>query len=321
MPKEKHASWGSIVEESEYGTTPGTGEMYFNIVGDSMSEAIPLLAAKSLRGVSERHVFQGNKTTGGGITLETLFEGLGLFLKGLMGGYAFTTDTPVADAEQHVFSLADTVPSYSIEISKADVPAGDVFLYEGCVINSGTFNFSEEDILGLVVDIIAQEETADGVASGSPSFPVFNPILWHQTGGVVTLAGTADVPLVGGNLTINNNFTRRHLHNRTTRVPKRANRRVISGSIKTEFDDLVLYNKYKAGTYGTFSVTYTSEAYITGTTPWSIVIASPRVWLEGSTPPVDGEGVLEVDYTFRAVHDGTNEPLTVTIISGEASLA
>lgn len=321
MPNEGHKSWGSIVEESVYGTSPGAGESYFEFVSEDMKDETPIVPSKSLRGVTHRNVFQGNRIVGGSaLTLEALFEGCGLFLKGAMGGYAFQADTPAAGANTHTFTLADTLPSYALEISKADVPTGKTFLYEGCKMNTLVMGIEEENPLSLVMGIIAQKETPNTTASGTPTYPDWLPILSRFTG-TLTLAGTASLVYKSGTINLDNKLARRFLLSQLTKEPKRDGKRMVTGTAILEFDDLNLYDKYKAGTPGSLGVVFTSDTLITGTTYYTMTISMPNIYLTGRTPTVNSEGVVEAPFDFHSIYGTSSDALSIIIVNTEATLA
>lgn len=315
-------SWASVVEEATYGTSPGAGESYFELVSEDLGMEIPLKYRKSLRGVSHQTTFQGNKVVGGSLTVEALYEGFLLFLKHAMGDYAFTIDTPVAGANQHVFTLADALPiGLSVEASKGDIPTGKVFLYQGGKVDELSFALTEEELLALTIGMIFQTETGNTTASGTPSYPGDHPVLWHHSG-TITLAGTAAIDFKAANVKLQNMLSRdRFLMNQTIRSPKRTGRRPVTGDVTIEFDDLTLYDKFVAGTKGAFELMFTSEEFITGTTPYSLKIECPNVQLESVSPAVGGEGVIEVTIPFVGLHStGADDAMTITVINGEATL-
>ncbi len=321
MPGFGRDSWGSVVEETEYGTTPGTGESYFEIVSDDVKMACEPKVRKSLRGRSPRFTFMGNKRVGGPLNLELLFEGLGLFIEHGMGTYEFAADTPIADANTHTFTLAETLPiGLSVELCKGNIPAGKVFLYQGCKVNTLDFKFTEEDTVDMEVGLIAQTETPNTAASGSPSYPGDHPVLWHYAGDL-TIAGTGSLEFKGGNIKLDNLLPERFLMHNTTRSPLANVRRSITGAFTIEFADLALYDKWVAGTTGVLTLVMTSTEMVTGTTPYTCTFSMAKQQLAGEPAVVPGEGTIEVTYPFIGLHDNsTTDALTITIVSGETTL-
>jgi len=315
-------SWGSVVEETEYGVSPATGESYFEIISEAVKMSCEPKVRKSLRGVSPRFTYLGHKVVGGPINLELLFEGLGLFIKHGMGGYDFTADTPIAGANTHVFTLADTLPiGLSVELSKGNIPAGKVFLYQGCKVDTLDFKFTEEECIGMDVGLIAQTETPNTTASGTPSYPGDHPVLWHYAS-TLTLAGTAPLNFKSGNITLNNNLPKdRFLMSQQTHEPLRNVGRAVTGAFTIEFADLTLYDKWVAPTTGGLALVYTSDEMITGTTPYSVAFGITKLQLAGEPAVVPGEGTIEVTYPFIGLHNNdTADALSITIVNGELTL-
>jgi hypothetical protein len=317
-------SWASFAEETVYGTQVGTDEQYVSIIDEGLGNETSVDPRVSLRGASHRSMIQGPQKIAGDVSIEMLYEGLLLPIKHAMGGYAFTADTPVADANQHVFTLDDALPvGLSVEISKGDIPAGDVFLYLGGKVDALDFQFATAETMKLIVSLVAQSETPDGAASGTPTYPADYPVLWREFNSTMTFCGETISEFIGGNIKLENNLSRdRFLMHNTLRSPLRTDRRNVTGSVKMEFEDLALYNKYIAGTTGVMSLTFNTGYYVTGTTPYSIMFTLPKVqMLPTPTPKVSSPGPIEMDVPFVAMHDGsTTDALTVTIISGEATL-
>ena len=317
-----HAAWGSLVEETTFGTTPGTGEVYFEIISESLKQEIEVKTRKSLRGVSPRKTLMANKVVGGDIVMDMLYEGLGKFIKHGMGGYSFAANTPVASANTHTFTLADTLPiGLSIEINKGNIPSGDVFLYQGCKVNTLEFLFQPEEIMQLTAGIIAQTETADGAASGTPTYPTDLPVKWHHSG-TLTLAGAGTLDFESLKILVENNLRRRFLMYNTTRQLDREGRRMVTGEAVVEFEDLTHYNKYVGGTTGVLQLICTSDVLVVGSTYHSMTITMPKIQLTGASPVVEGEGPIRVTYPFMGLHDGsTTDALTITIVNDETTLA
>ena len=317
-------SWVSLVEESTYGTTPGSGESYLCMVSDTVKNERSVDPVSSLCGVSNYNTVLGGAKIGGDITFEMLYEGLLLFLKHGLGGYAYSADTPVAGANTHAITLADELPTgLSFELCRGDTPTGDAFLYQGGKVDALDFQFDTGSIMRLVATMIAQSEDPDATASGTPSYPDWYPVLWHEFNGTLTFCGESITEFVGGNIKLENNLTRdRFLMHDTIREPVRGDRRNVSGSIKLEYEDLGLYNKYIAGTTGAMSLTFSSSYYVTGSTPYSMNFSLPKVQLlPAPTPNVSSAGVIELDVPFIGLHSGSSsDALSITFISGEATL-
>lgn len=316
-------SWASIVEEATYGSTPGSGESYHRFITEGLTSDIPVNVSKSLSGPSVQDTFQGPETDGGPLSVELLYEGFLLYLKHALGSYAGQADTPAAGANTHTFALLDALPiGLSIEIYKAAIPSGKVFLYEGGKIDSMNFIFNSGESMEAEIGLIAQSETPNTSASGVPSFPTYLPILWRYNT-TMTIVGETSVPVKSGKILLNNNLTKdRFLMHQTIREPVRNLRRSVTGEVVVEFADLALYDKYRAGTTGAGSIVFTSDVAITGSTYYTLTFTFPKLQLTPkATPVISGPGPVEVPFSFLARHDGTDPELEIVIISGESVLS
>ena len=312
-------SWGSVIEETSYGgATAGTAR-YYEIISESMKAEIDVKPRKSLRGPSVRKTLQANRVIGGDIVMDMLFQGLGLFIKHGMGGYSFTADTPVAGANTHVFTLANDLPTgLAVQICKGNIPAANSYFYSGVKVNTLEFMFTPEEIVQMTAGLIARTETVD--ASGTPTYPSDLPVLWHFSG-KLTLAGTASLDFDSGRILVDNNLRRRFLMSNRTSNPDRGGVRSITGEATVEFDSVALYDKYIGATTGALALTYTSDSFVTGATPYSLAFSMPKIQLTGTSPVVEGDGPILVNYPFMALHSGsTDDALKITVVNAEATL-
>ena len=270
----------------------------------------------------QRFTYQGVKKIGGQVKVELNFQGMLQFLKHACGGYSFGANTPVSGASTHTFTITEALPNYglSMEIGRANIPADKVFLYVGGKVNELAFNFKTGDIMELVAGMSFKDETPNATPSITTGYAADYPVFWRYAGSL-TLCGETAVPFDGGSIKLNNNLSLdRYLMAATLPNPIRAGYKEITGDILGEYDSLALYTKYLADTPGTFSLTFTSDSLITGTTYRSISFSIPNIILEGGTPNVDGPGIVPYTIPFRALYDGTNNPMTIAVVSTEATL-
>jgi len=326
-------SWCSVVEETTYGTTPGTGETYLRFVNESIVKDIGVKPRKSLAAMdSYRDFMESVHKIGGDLTLELNYEGMGLFIKHALGtqGYGFTADSPVAGANTHVFKIHEALThtsneGLSIEIAKANIPSGKVFLYEGCSVNTLRWTFTDGEIVEMVAGLLCSTETANTSASGTPAYPTDVPVYWRYAG-ALNFLGEASTPLRSGYIQIDNKLSAdRYLLNEALPAPLRTDHRVISGEFVIEFEDLTEYNKYLGLTTGAIDITFSSVAdlvYITGTTPYTIKFDIPKAILTAAPTTIGGPGPIEVTYAFQGMYkDADEDELIITVVNGEATLA
>lgn len=315
-------SWASVLSEATYGTTPAGTESYFRIIEatDGMDRAVKI--SPSLQGATPKNTFLGNKNVKKQIKAEMLYQGLNQFLRHALGTYTYSVDTPVASANTHGFLTADSLlTGLSVEVCEANIPSGKVFMYTGCKVAAFEMAFETDEPVILTVDLIAQNETPNTTASGTPSYPAYHPVLWSHAG-TLTLAGTASLEFTKGHIRVDNMLKERHLMHDSTREPMRDGMRKISGEFTIEFEDLTLYTKFITPTTGALALTYTSTEMVTGSTPYTMGIAMAKVQLEKPKIDITSTGIVEVTYPFISLYNASAaDQLTLTIVNGETTLA
>ena len=321
-------SWASVAPELvAYGTKSVSTYHYFDYVSESIKMERENVLRKCLRTGTfagmERFFYQGVKKCGGDIRVEMNFQGMLQFLKHACGTYAYQVDTPVAGANTHTFTIADALPNYGLtmEVMRANLPAGKVFLYTGGKVNNLTFDFKTGDILNLIAGMSFKDETPNATPTATPTYAADYPILWRFAGSL-TLCGETAVPFDGGNVKINNALSLdRYLMGVSLPAPIRSGYKQITGEIVGEYDSLNLYTKYLAQTPGAFELTFTSDSLITGTTYRWMRIQIPNIILDGGTPNVDGPGIVPYTIPFRNQYDGgATSPMTISVVSTETTL-
>lgn len=322
-------SWISLEEEATWGTSPGSpgADGYARIHGESITNDKGIAPITSVLGdVGVNRIVEGFNRIGGDVEPEMLYEGVPWVLtKHGMGDVQTAADSPVTGAHTHVFGLgaaSDVLPiGLTVEVKKGDVEAGEVFLYTGGKVSQLVYNFTPEDLLRMAATLVFEDEVAGTAEStATPTYAADAPVYWFHAG-TLTLAGSA-LPFKSGTLTINNNIADdRFNFARTISEPVRNGKRQVTGSVVAEFADLTLYDKYTAFTSGAFSLTFTSEIFIVGSTPYSVAFSCPDVYITGSTPVVNTEGIIEATFDFVARDNGggTGE-MTLTVTNGETSI-
>jgi Phage tail tube protein len=87
-----------------------------------------------------------------------------------------------------------------------------------------------------------------------------------------------------------------------------------SGTLGFEFTDMTQYGLYTAGSKVAIIIAFTSSTLAGTGFPFSITFTIPQAQFTGSTPAVGGPDILGFDAPFTILDDGTNPPITVTIM-------
>lgn len=197
--------------------------------------------------------------------------------------------------------------SFTLQVNRPDISGTDrVFSYLGCKSTTFDLSASAGEYATLKLGFYGEEEDT-GQALATASYGADAPFIFTQ--GALTIGGTA-VDIRDFNITVDNGLaTDRHFIRSGGAVPKEAlegGRRSISGSFSADFEDLVQYGLYTAGTEAALILTFDDSA-----NDRSCVITA-NVRFDGETPNVGGHEILELPVSFTAVST-TSDAAALTI--------
>lgn len=160
-----------LAKESAYGTAV-TVTRFFDYINDSLDYKKGVVQSRAIRGgkaprTDLRCTYTEN--AGGDIELEPLTKGAGLWWEMLMGT-GVSTKIGATTVYQQLFTLADEMPSYTIQkgIPRVAGSTVDPFTFKGCVASEWTARFGNTDPLTASVTVDGREvTTATGLASAS----------------------------------------------------------------------------------------------------------------------------------------------------------
>jgi len=296
-----------LKRETAYGTSPSGNyiRMPFNSVSLGSEQGLiddPVLG----QGRDPLAPLQDVINDEGDITVPMDPRYLGLWLTGLFGD---PTSTDNLDGTfGHVFvSGVDTLPSYSLEIGMAQVPA--FFMHGGVVLNSIALDFQRSGAAAATINAIAQGETRNGTSQGgTPSTLAFNRISQFQ--GSIKQAGAAVANLTSGSLTYANNLEKIETI-RSDGLIDGADPTVasLSGRIDVRFADTTLIDAASSGTPVDLEFGYT-----VGTS--SVMFTAHEVYLPKPKLAVEGPGGIQASFDFQgAKNEAAGRMLTVTLVN------
>jgi len=303
--------------ETTWGT-PAARTKFGELVSESLQLRTNPTFPQSFRGLSKRRVYEGKRFVEGDVTLELHYAGFEQLFKQLFHTVSPTTGPTAVTVYTHTFIPAIALlPGLSIEVER-DVQA---FLYEGCKINQAKFAMEIDKMLTVTLSCVGDDETQ--VAASTPTYPAEAPILYTQA--VVKLDTTA-FDCVAFEFTINNNLfsDRRKLGSKLIKELSRNGQMQVSGTVKIEFEDVTLYNKYVNRTDVKLNLILTGSA-ISGSsasTNESLDFEFPRCVITGQTPVVGGPGPISVQMQFEAMYNVTGgaEVCKATLINGTTTI-
>ncbi|HJN24560.1 MAG TPA: phage tail tube protein [Rhodospirillales bacterium] len=296
-----------LKRETAYGTTPSGNfiQIPFNSVSLGSEQGLiddPVLG----QGRDPLAPLQDVINDEGDITVPMDPRYLGLWLSGLFGDPASTDN--LDGTFDHVFvSGIDSLPSYSLEVGMAQVPA--FFMHGGVVLNSIALDFQRSGAAAATINAIAQGETRNGTSQGgTPSTLAFNRISQFQ--GSIKKAGTAVANLTSGSLTYSNNLEKIETI-RSDGLIDGADPTVaaLTGSIDVRFADTTLIDAASSGTPVDLEFGYT-----VGNS--SIMFTAHEVYLPKPKLAVEGPGGIQASFDFQgAMNEAAGRMLTVTLVN------
>lgn len=270
--------------------------------------------APGFGGRNIRAKYPGRRMVDLTLPIETNYEGGWLYLlKHFFGLYAFTPNNPVATVNTHQFYDLATLPTgLYIELSAGDTPTNQVFLLEGCKVNTFEFGLDQDSLLSASFGIIARECKPGTARIASPTYPTdkhiksvhYNP---SYAVNLANLAGSTLATVQSFKITGNNDLQRRFNLGRYTAEPVAVDPLTIEVEIVADFEDLTHYNKFLAATTGGFQIDLTGDIITGATRNLCQFIAIGSSILESAPINLQGRGPITIP--FKATIIGASTPV------------
>lgn len=292
--------------------TPGTFDTpdhSLEFVSESLDYQRERVWSNGLRpGRRMRTAFQqGGFNITGNTSVEATTDTQALLWEACLGG---TVGTTGAGPYTHVITPG-ALATYTIQVGKSG-SAGTThpFNYLGCKVASWSLSCSAGEIPVLSIDWLGTGfETS--TALGTPSYASFTRLVF--THGALSIAGS-EVCIDSFTISGNNGLNTQHkICSTAAGAPthREADFREVTASFVADFADLTQFARYTAGSSVAFSLAFTS-----GTE--SVTLAG-NVEFDGTTPQVDGPGIIKdnVNMTFYGSTDAN--ALTVTVVNSDSA--
>lgn len=315
-----------IGDETTYGTY-ATPTRFIEFDSEAMDLQQEYAEAPGLRATNRvqrsDRVRVNKQGASGDLSFVVQSKGMGLWLKHALGkAGVIATAAGGTNAKDHTYTLGDPFGlSYTFQKGVPDV-GGTVraFSYLGTKTASWSLSNDVNGYLMWQQSMFAQDETT-AQALATASYPSGTVEDLYYADGALNVASTATTVknvTISGNANLNTD--RRFIRsNMLVKEPIIAGMYEITGSFTMEFEDLTMYTRFTANTIGQLDVTWTAPTAIESTIYPKLKVTLPAVQLRGGTPNVTGPGIVELPVTFKALNDGTNEPVTVVYTSAETT--
>jgi hypothetical protein len=216
-----------------------------------------------------------------------------------MGGTVQTSGTyTLGDVYGKSFTAQVGVPQYGGTVTPKTIA--------GCKISSFEISAAQSAIAtGRFTIDGASFTTSTSLATAS--FPSNNSV-FHFAQGAITVDGSSVANIKDFTLSVDNvlKTDRFNLGSAGVKAEQIINGfRAITGSITAEFTDTTLLAKFLADTSAALVLTFT------GPSSSVLSITLPAVKFDGEAPQVGGPEVIDINFTFQAYDNGTDQPLTI----------
>lgn len=307
--------------ESTYGTAVVVDRTYeFN--SESISHDLVKLTSTGLgRGPVARtdRVKTFTRNHGGDIEFDFLNKNMGLLMELALGS---NTVTGASANKTHTIVQSSTVQQgkfATLQIGRPDT-AGTVraFTYAGGKILTWEIMCDLDGIVKLRTNWnFASVLTATSLASAS-YVATQEPFIFNE--GAITVAGS---PVSAKSFSVKGDgklATDRRFIGGAQKEPIAGDFTDFSGSLGLEFTGLTEWGAAIAGTQQALVATFTSPTVIpTTATYFSLTITMPAVEFLEAKPNVGGPGLVPLTLPFRVLDNGSDEPITVTIVTSDTA--
>lgn len=302
-------------------TTVGTAvtpNRWTEFTSESLALTIERIESEGLRAGnrvmrSDRWV-AGQRSVEGSFSLDMTAENSGILFKHLLGAVSTTGAGPYT----HECTLGDPYGlGLTFEVGRPD-NSGTVraFTYSGCKLSEATFSNEVNGLLTGEFSVIGKDETTGSITSAS--YPASQELL-SFTGASITVGGSS-YNCTDISISVNTGLDaeRYSLGSSTIREPIAANMVEITAEVNAEFSSLTEYNRVVNGTTAALVAKWEGSV-ISGGTKRSIEFNMPVVRFDGTTPNVDGPGIVTQPLTAKALYNGTDSALKVTVVNSDSA--
>ena len=301
-----------LVEESTWGTTPGTPAGYKIPVSQvSIGMRRNLIDNTELRGNRNAAApVKGNVSVEGNFVHPLHLDAVGWLLKHGIGAPTTSGIGPYT----HVFKVGSSLPT-GIELEVGYTDIGQYELHKGCRVQSLRFQAEPEGVAQVTVTVVGRETTA-GSSSVDSTPTEYTSVAIPQFDASIQEGGAAIAIVTALDLTVENNLDdsvyvvggsglRADLPEDTVRV---------TGQLTALFQDLTLYNKALNHTESSLKLTWTSGSE-------SLEILVPELVYEPASPAVNGPAGVRITLNFRGYYQDSTEASVVqaTLVNSVAS--
>ncbi|MDP2712097.1 MAG: phage tail tube protein [Solirubrobacteraceae bacterium] len=312
-----------FAEESTPGT-PVTPNRFVEFEKESLTHDLERVEHSGLRPgrrlLGAANYAIGRVSANGDVELVLQNEGQAVWFKHALGAVATTTPGGATDAREHKCTVGDLDgKALTVQVGMADdTGTSRAKTVAGVKVASWKLSGKENEhpVFALTLDGMT---ATTGTALAAASYPATEDYFSTQT--VVSIAG-AEVECSEWEISGSNglNTERYYVGSNIKRQQLEGNElREITGKLTLAFPSLVAYERFVSDTQASIQIAMTGSV-IESAIPYSLTIDIPAARFDGTTPAVDGVGLIPVEVPFKVVDDeDTDGPIVVTIVNTDTT--
>jgi len=311
----------TLVEETAYGTTPGTpaGQQLY-LTANNIQANQTLIDSNTLQANRERdQPVEGNISVTGTLDFELGAEWSGTLFKHIMGNNVDSGSDPYT----HTMDLQDDLPAgFMVETDYGSNISGDRYRYfNGLRVASASLTFPAEGFCTASVNVIGSNESADSSPldasiddNGNTPFSAFLATI-EEGGGSIATVLSATINLDNGldesSYVIGNSGVR-------TALPEGF--ATVTGTLTAQFDSVTLLDKAIAGTESSLKIMLTRGDGLGSAGNEYMEFFVQQLLYERTTPPITGPAGVIVTLPFKSYLSGSTSALQVIIKNAVATV-
>ncbi len=291
-------TWGTFVAPTRF----------YPLISESLTEDIERIESEGIitgrRLLTSEQWAAGNVIVGGDIESELYQQGMGALLKACFGAVSTTGAGPYV----HTFTPGDLTDDHlSVQVGKPDV-AGTVqpFSFYGMKVDEWELAIEAGGLVTLTTSLVGKQlATADALATASFGTGAATPFTFKHASATVA-GGAAKVKKINIKGSNGLDADRRFIGTEYIDEPLEADLREYSGTLDLEFESLTMYNRFRNA--NEFAVVATISAGASAS-----LAVTMNVRADGSTPEVDGRGIVQLSIPFKVIGT-TTDALGITAV-------
>tara|TARA_R110002020_G_scaffold150501_7_gene327330 strand:+ start:1303 stop:2292 length:990 start_codon:yes stop_codon:yes gene_type:complete len=308
MPTSSYFGRNSFVAaaaESTWGTANETYDIRRPIISCSMLRAVEKVPRANLQVAGVNGLRKGHylvsETCSGTLELEMTYDNMGYFLTRLLGA----STTGGGTVNTHTYTLGD-VPDTGTTLALQRGTGDNYEVFEGCVLNTGTFSVAAGESMSLSMDLIA--ETGQ-TRKSSPSVSYTDPtnenlVLHHHLTSHGLAWNSQNITLIDFEFKVENAMSdRMRLGSLLTKQPVVSDYRNITCTVSFETDDAT-YASFISDAQSDLEVVFDNA--LSGANQRQIGFNLNNAYIESYTDEISETGLVTASVTFRGEADGSS---------------